>query len=435
MERSVRRLRRRLRRRSTTGTSRTGTAAAIRLSDLTAAEAVGGDTDVRVAEASALQGRHWATRRRTWSKLDRRGRICYPDATGMPRSSAISMSNPGLPSQDVWTDIDADRGPANERLGYPTQKPLALLERIISASQQPRRHRARPVLRLRHGPRRRPEARTGDGSASTSPTSHRRHASTASRTRSGWMTCHVIGQPTEVEGARQLAQSPEGRYQFQWWALALVDAKPLGGVREEGLRQGHRRPDHLHRQRQRAAVAWSCRSSAATSTRAMVRDLKGTIEREKAAIGLFVTLEEPTQGDAAGGEHRRAYHSELWNRDYPRLQVLSIRELLEEGKKPSLPPFVLPTYRRPSASRAGRRAAGTVRLGLPAASGSMWLFALAAITRTAQVSDVGSITASRSCSSATGSSGGRCRHRSRTSALVGGARRTACNSATGWPRG
>jgi hypothetical protein len=50
----------------------------------------------------------------------------------------------------------------------------------------------------------------------------------------------------------------------------------------------------------------------------MVRDLKGVLEREKAAIGLFVTLEEPTREMHLEADTAGLYHSELWNRDYPR---------------------------------------------------------------------------------------------------------------------
>ena len=49
---------------------------------------------------------------------------------------------------------------------------------------------------------------------------------------------------------------------------------------------------------------------------------------------------------APGGRHRRLLHSELWNRDFPKLQVLSIKELLEEGKRPNLPPFVASPYQK-----------------------------------------------------------------------------------------
>lgn len=158
----------------------------------------------------------------------------------------------------------------------------------------------------------------------------------------------VIGQPTEVEGARQLAQSPEGRYQFQWWALNLVDAKPVGGVEKKGADRGI---DGLltftdtHGELETVLV--SVKSGHVNS--GMIRDLKGTLDREKGAIGLFVTLEEPSREMRLEADTAGLYHSRLWNRDYPKLQLLSIRELLEEGKKSALPPFVLPTYQRAAA--------------------------------------------------------------------------------------
>ncbi len=78
----------------------------------------------------------------------------------------------------------------------------------------------------------------------------------------------------------------------------------------------------------------------------MVRDLKGTIEREKAAIGLFITLEEPTKEMQLEADTAGLYRSELWKRDYPKIQILSIKALLEKGKKPQLPPFVMPTFQQ-----------------------------------------------------------------------------------------
>ncbi len=153
----------------------------------------------------------------------------------------------------------------------------------------------------------------------------------------------VIGQPTEVEGARQLAQAPDGRYQFQWWALNLVDAKPLGGVQRKGADRGI---DGLitftDLNRELRSVLVSVKSGHVNS--GMVRDLKGTLEREKGSLGLFITLEEPSREMRLEADTAGLFHSELWKRDYPRIQILSIRELLEEGKKPHLPPFVMSSY-------------------------------------------------------------------------------------------
>jgi hypothetical protein len=87
---------------------------------------------------------------------------------------------------------------------------------------------------------------------------------------------------------------------------------------------------------------------------AMVRDLKGTMEREKAAIGLFVTLEEPSEPMIREAATAGLFYSELSKRDYPQLQILTIKELLD-GKKAQLPLLVLPTYQQ--APRAEKRAA------------------------------------------------------------------------------
>jgi len=78
----------------------------------------------------------------------------------------------------------------------------------------------------------------------------------------------------------------------------------------------------------------------------MIRDLKGTIEREGAQIGLFITLEEPTREMTLEATTAGVYTSPISGKDYPRIQILSIRELLEEHKKPMLPLLILPTYQQ-----------------------------------------------------------------------------------------
>lgn len=164
----------------------------------------------------------------------------------------------------------------------------------------------------------------------------------------GIETVDVIGQPTEVEGARQLAQATDGPYQFQWWALSLVDAKPLAGVKKKGADRGVDGIITFTSQHgQLESVIVSVKSGHVNS--GMVRDLKGTVEREQASIGLFVTLEETTREMQREADTAGYYHSALWNRDYPKIQILTIRQLLNEGRRPQLPPFAMPTY--PVASR------------------------------------------------------------------------------------
>lgn len=298
--------------------------------------------------------RFWRYSRERMAELIEAGRIVQTNPGTVPQYKRYLDESAGRPVQDVWDDIAPVNSQARERLGWGTQKPLGLLERIIQTSSNPGDLVLDPFC--------------GCGTALIASQALGRKwvgidvtylsiAVMRARLKDafGLADVPVIGQPTEVDGARQLAQSPEGRYQFQWWALGLVDAKPLGGAQKKGADRGI---DGLitftDKNNELRSVVVSVKSGHVNS--AMVRDLKGTIEREKAAIGIFVTLEDPTKEMLLEASTAGLYHSELWNRDYPRLQVLSIRDLLEEGRKPSLPPFVLPTYQQAERVREARAA-------------------------------------------------------------------------------
>jgi site-specific DNA-methyltransferase (adenine-specific) len=69
-----------------------------------------------------------------------------------------------------------------------------------------------------------------------------------------------------------------------------------------------------------------------------IRDLRGALEREQAAIGVFVTLEEPSRDMLAESAAAGFYHSNLWGKDYPRIQILTIEDLLS-GKGVDMPPY------------------------------------------------------------------------------------------------
>ena len=106
-----------------------------------------------------------------WIELDREGRIECTEERGMPVPEALPRRDAGAAGSDIWDDIPPINSQAKERLGYPTQKPLAAARTHHRRVIQPGRRRPRPVLRVRHRADRRPEARTASGSGSTSPTS------------------------------------------------------------------------------------------------------------------------------------------------------------------------------------------------------------------------------------------------------------------------
>jgi len=105
-----------------------------RRGDLTANKP-GGDVDYEWHGARPYKGRHWAYSREKMDQMFAEGRIEFR-STGMPVYKRYLDEQPGVPLQDVWTDVRLHAG-SNERLGYPTQKPEALLERIVQSSSNP----------------------------------------------------------------------------------------------------------------------------------------------------------------------------------------------------------------------------------------------------------------------------------------------------------
>jgi len=223
--------------------------------------------------------------------------------------------------------------PSSERLGYPTQKPVALLERIVNASSNPGDVVLDPFC--------------GCGTAIAAAQKLGRkwvgiditHLSIALQKYrlkdmfelEAGRDYRVIGEPGDVGAARQLAQ--DDRYQFQWWALSLVRARPLGG--DAGGRSGKKGSD-----KGIDGVITFIDDKTGKPKRALVqvksghvksgdvRDLKGTLERESAAMGIFVTLEDPSRDMLTEAVSAGFYHSPGWGRDFPKVQILTIAELL-----------------------------------------------------------------------------------------------------------
>jgi hypothetical protein len=263
--------------------------------------------------------------------------------TGTPTLLQYADEMPGVPLQSIWTDIPPVNPQAKERIGWDTQKPVALLERIIGASSNPGEIVLDPFC--------------GCGTALVAAEAmHRRWigidvtwlaiAVMKARLyeRFGLDDVPVEGQPTELDGARQLAEGPNGRYQFQFWALNLIGAQPTGGKERKGADRGiDGVVTFTDRLGLLQTVLVSVKSGHVNS--AMLRDLKGTIQREKAAMGLFITLEEPTKEMRLESDSAGMFRSEVWNRDYRKIQILTIKELLA-GTRPDMPQFVMPRSAR-----------------------------------------------------------------------------------------
>lgn len=140
----------------------------------------------------------------------------------------------------------------------------------------------------------------------------------------------VHGTPRDLEGARDLAS--RDKYQFQWWAVSLIDAQPFGGKKKgaDGGIDGliYFRSDAKTTERAIVSVKGGGVSVP------MVRDLKGVLDREKAPIGVFLTLEPPTR--PMEKEAASAGFYMLGERQYPRLQIITVEQALA-GAKPAIP--------------------------------------------------------------------------------------------------
>ncbi|MGH2497448.1 MAG: DNA methyltransferase [Ktedonobacteraceae bacterium] len=281
------------------------------------------------------RGNHWKYTVERLEELDKEGRIYWPEKEGgVPRYKRYLDEMQGVAAQSIITDIPPLSAQSREKLGYPTQKPLALLERIIQASSNPGDVILDPFC--------------GCGTAIVAAQKLGRkwigiditHLSIAlQKYRLQEMfpdgKFKVVGEPQDIGAAKQLAR--DDRYQFQWWALSLVRAKPLGG--QEGSKTGKKGSDKgidgvisfIDDARDKSKrVLVQVKSGHVKS--GDVRDLVGTVQRENAAIGVFITLEPPGRDMLTEAVSAGIYHSPGWNSDYPKIQILTIADLLKGAK-------------------------------------------------------------------------------------------------------
>ena len=303
-------------------------------------------------------GRHWAWDQDRIDQLMSEGPIVFT-SSGMPRYKRFLDDTPGRPLTDVWTDIFPINSQAIERLGYPTQKPEALLERIISASSNEGDVVLDPfcgcgtAIAAAHKLGRRWIAI--DITHIAIPLIRHRLQDTF---KADLKPYEVLGQPQDVASAQALATDSEnsGRYQFEWWALGLVDARPAQG-RKKGADSGIDGYINFFDDNSGKAKRIVVQVKSGHVNRGQIATLKGDMEREKAEIGLFITMQPPTRPMEAEATSAGFYTPEHFpDAQYPRIQMLTIEELLS-GKRaeyPRLAPEA--TFRR---APRRRRNAGT----------------------------------------------------------------------------
>jgi site-specific DNA-methyltransferase (adenine-specific) len=285
--------------------------------------------------------RVWRWTRERMEKAYKNGLVVQQKPGAVPRYKLYLEDSKGRTITDEWNDIQQAGG--NEALGYPTQKPEALLERIIKASS----NEGDVVL----------DPFCGCGTAIAVAQklnrkwigidiTHLAISLMKNRLRDTFGESikdeyKVIGEPVDIAGARELAKTDP--YQFQWWALGLVGARPV--EQKKGADKGidgrlFFHDDNSGKTRQ---VIFSVKAGQVHSSH--IRDLAGVLEREKAEMGAVLTMENPTRNMLREASAADLYESKDLRKAFPKIQILTIEELLN-GRRPEMPYHAAVTFKK-----------------------------------------------------------------------------------------
>lgn len=290
-------------------------------------------------------GRIWISNKEKMLALDADGRIGYTK-TGTPRYKRFLDEMPGVPVQNDWSDIT--QAGNKERLGYPTQKPVALLERILNASSNPGDVVLDPFCGC--GTTVHAAEKLGRQWIGIDVT-HLAIGLIEKRLREAFPGVHFTthGVPQDVEAARDLAE--RGQYhEFEKWALSLIDAQP-GNLGKKGADRGLDGRIYFGKTGH-AVVSVKAGQNVGVS---MIRDLKGVMDREKSGIGVFLTLTPPTKPmvaeAAAAGQHQEPGFAPV-----PALQIVTIEDALHlRDRAVILPARRDDAFKRPAREEAAGR--------------------------------------------------------------------------------
>jgi len=251
---------------------------------------------------------------------------------------------PGIPLEDVWNVSKEEKltsinimSFSKEKLGYATQKPVSLLERIIKSSSNPGDLVLDPFC--------------GCGTTIEAAEKLQRnwigidithHSVYLIKQRledafEGKCIYSEIGLPEDYPSAVALAE--KDKYEFQWWALSLVGARPAGGLddKKKGADKGidgiYPFIDDEDRKSKIAVISVKGGKTGPDH----IRDLKGVLEREEAAMGILITLDPPTKAMQTEAATSGFYESQVFKKKYPKIQILSVKDYFETGLRANLP--------------------------------------------------------------------------------------------------
>lgn len=281
----------------------------------------------------------WRLPKERMQELHDAGRVRYT-SSGTAEYIRFLDEMPGLPLQDVWDDIPAINSQAAERLGYPTQKPEALLERIINASS----NEGDTVL----------DAYCGCGTTT----------SVAQNLKRQWIGIDITyqsislvlrrlekafgrkavdsiildGIPRDMESAVALAHKKDDRVrkEFEKWAVLTYTNNRAIINDKKGADKGIDGTAYFMTSRKdNAKIVFQVKSGGVK--RSDVATLRGDMGRENAALGVLITLEKPTHSMIEDAKAAGTYHHEMMNRSYDRIEIVTIKDIIEQDKRLDVP--------------------------------------------------------------------------------------------------
>ncbi len=266
----------------------------------------------------------WAVSQERMEEMDRDGRLFIPDdpKKRIQRKRYLSELE-GETVDSLWDDIPPINSQAKERLGYPTQKPEALLERIIRASTK----EGDVVL----------DPFCGCGTAVATAENLKRHwigidithlAMAIIKQRLAnkfgfqvFKNIKISGQPVNEAEAEALAR--EDKFGFQCWAVGRLGAPPI--EQRRGADRGIDGRIYFHDDAGAAKQIIISVKAGEHVGPAFVRELRGVVEREHAAMGLFVCLKQPTTEMTREADSAGVYRSFIAN--FPKIQIITVEDI------------------------------------------------------------------------------------------------------------
>jgi site-specific DNA-methyltransferase (adenine-specific) len=282
----------------------------------------------------------WTVTLEKMRQYDRDGRLHFPkNPGGRLRRKFYADETPGVKLQNLWDDIPPIGAQAQERLGYPTQKPRALLERIISASSDPGDIVLDPFC--------------GCGTAVDAAqklgrrwigidVTHLSIGLIEKRLHEGYgdaVEFETIGVPKDIASARRLAA--EDPHQFQAWITLKLGGWPWRG----GKKGGDKGVDgyfYYVGEGGRTETGVISVKAGNNVNPAMARDLSGVMRRDGYKLGLFVSAASPTKGMEQEADSHGLIETEFGR--FPALQIFTLADMFRGGRA-TLPPLVSPNRR------------------------------------------------------------------------------------------